>query len=77
MSVKVYAVRYIANLVGALLLILSLFLFFYRDRSNYNIGTFYQTVPQLMLAVFSIITLGFIVTNASAAFKPPQKMNMY
>jgi hypothetical protein len=75
-SVKVYAIRYVGNLVGASLLILSLFLFFYRDTSNYNIGTFYQTVPQVMLFVFSIVLLGFIVTNLSAVFKIPRNINM-
>jgi hypothetical protein len=76
-DVKVYAVRYLANIVGVLLLFLSLFCFFYRDKSNYNVGTFYQTVPQIMLTFFSIISLGFIITNLNAAFKIPRKVNLY
>jgi hypothetical protein len=72
-----YHLRYFGNLAGAVLLILSLFLFFQRDKSNYNIGTFYQTVPQIMLTVFSIITLCFIATNLTAAFKIPRKIHMY
>jgi hypothetical protein len=76
-DVKAYSIRYAANLVGALLLILSLFLFFYRDKTNYNIGTFQQTVPQVMLAVFSVILLSFILANLSAVFKIPRRINMY
>jgi hypothetical protein len=76
-DLKVYHITYFANLVGALLLILSLFLFFCRDKSNYNMATFHQTVPQIMLSVFLIITVAFLVNNISASFKVPPKVNMY
>lgn len=51
------------NIIGVLLLGLSLFLFFFKDRNQYNHATFYQTVPQLILGLFAILIVSFLVSN--------------
>jgi hypothetical protein len=75
-GVKVHLFKYIANIVGLSLLILSLFLFFYRDKSHYNIATFYQTVPQFMLCIFTIIAISFSVDNVASVIKVLNKMKL-
>ncbi len=56
--------KFVSNLIGLFLMVASLFVFFYRDKENYNIGTFYQVVPQLVFALFLVISIGFAVNNA-------------
>jgi hypothetical protein len=68
-GVKVFTIKYVANLVGLILLVLSLVIFFYKDKSDYNVGTFYQTVPQIMLAVFILIAISFAVDNIASVIK--------
>ncbi len=53
------------NIVGIICLCLSLFFFFYRDENHYNYATFYQTVPQITLAVFSIFMLIYLILNVT------------
>lgn len=48
------------NLLGAVLLILSLFLFFYHNADNFQFGTYGQTVTLATLLVFGILTTCFI-----------------
>lgn len=60
---KKYVIEPILNIIGAACLVLSLFFFFYNDRQGYNYGTFEQLVPQITLALFGILTIGFIVNN--------------
>ena len=54
-------IKPIINIGGALLMIGSLFTFFYNDSVQYNVATFYQLVPQLCLSVF--ILLFFFLFN--------------
>lgn len=53
------------NIISLLLLILSLFLFFYNDRDHYNYGTFYQTVPLIIMGLFAIVAIVFLLANIS------------
>jgi hypothetical protein len=53
----------VLNIIGVLLLSSSLFLFFYRDSDHYNYATFYQTVPQISLAVFAVLIVSFLINN--------------
>lgn len=55
--------KYIINLIGVSLLIISVFLFYYNDIDNYNRGTLYQLVPQTTLIVFGLFAVCFIVDN--------------
>jgi hypothetical protein len=66
----------IFNLIGALALALSLFLFFYNDKSNYNIGTFYELVPQILMGVFAIVLITFLIDNVSSILKIRQNLIM-
>ena len=59
----VFLIAPVLNMIGSLLLIASLFLFFYNDREHYNYGTFYQVVPMVMLVVFSLLSVAFLVDN--------------
>lgn len=58
-----YRAESVLNIFGALLLFLSLFLFFYRDKDNYNIATFYQTIPVLVISIFGLLLIIFLVNN--------------
>lgn len=57
------------EILGVLLLLLSLFLFFYNDKQHYNYGTFYQIVPVIMLILFLLIALISIVSNVITVYK--------
>lgn len=67
----------IVNIVGALMLSASIFLFFYTDNEHYNYGTFYQLVPLVTLILFSIISLTSIVINAFELYKILSKKNLH
>jgi len=58
----------ILNIVGAILLVLSIVVFFYADKEGYNYGTFYQTVPIISLVLFGSLTLLFIIKNLVQSF---------
>ena len=55
----------VLNIMGGIMILLSLFLFFYNDKSHYNYGTFYQTIPIILLSVFSLLVVGFLFNNFS------------
>jgi hypothetical protein len=59
----------ILNIFGVFLLLLSLFLFFYNDKENYNYGTFVQLVPQITLTIFAVLCLLFLSVNISVLLK--------
>lgn len=61
----------IINMIGVLMLIASIFIFFYKDDEHYNYGTFYQLVPQITLFLFAFIALCFIVRNFVSVFRKP------
>src|SRR5439155_27050777 len=63
------------NLSGVILLWLSLFLFFYNDKSNYNISTLYQLLPQILLLVFLSISICFFVHNVLLLLKYSKNNN--
>ena len=51
------------NVAGTLSLWLSLFLFFYNDKSDYNISTFQELVPQLLMLIFIVTSIFFFFSN--------------
>jgi len=51
------------NIVGVILLALSLILFFFKDSHHYNYSTFYQTMPQISIGVFALLIVSFLVSN--------------
>ncbi len=61
--------NYAIEIMGVLLLILSIFIFFYRDKQHYNYGTFVQLVPVITLILFAIIALLSIVVNVISIYK--------
>ncbi len=64
-------IKSILNVIAILMLIASLFIFFYIDDEHYNYGTFYQLVPQTTLVLFVFIALCFIVRNICIFFRSP------
>ena len=58
----------VLNIVGAVLLVLSLVWFFYWDKEGYNYGTFYQFIPRLSLILFGLTALLFIGRNLFQSF---------
>ncbi|WP_018615712.1 hypothetical protein [Segetibacter koreensis] len=59
----------ILNLLGVLLMLASIFTFFYTDYEHYNYGTFYQLVPQITLILFLLIALTTIVAAIIKIYK--------
>ncbi len=74
---KEYMIEGLMEILGVLLLLLSLFLFFYNDKQHYNYGTFYQLVPVITLILFSIIALTSIVVNVMAIFRISTKNSIH
>jgi hypothetical protein len=60
---KVTHLKSMGNIFCLILMLLSLFFFFYNDKEHYNYGTFYQLVPQISLILFSIVAFSFVVFN--------------
>ena len=58
-----FLIEPILNITGAILLILSLALFFNNDIEHYNYGTFFQIIPIITLALFGLLSVGFLVNN--------------
>ena len=63
-----YLVGPLLNLAGLLFLLLSVFYFFYNDKSNYNISTFEGGVPLFMMGLFGILSLLFAIDNVVLLF---------
>lgn len=61
----IFNIEPVLNIMGGIMILLSLFLFFYNDKSHYNYGTFYQTIPVILLSVFSLSVAGFLFNNFS------------
>ena len=61
----IFNIEPVLNIMGGIMILLSLFLFFYNDKSHYNYGTFYQTIPVILLSVFSLLVAGFLFNNFS------------
>ncbi|MEO6729817.1 MAG: hypothetical protein ABIN01_01275 [Ferruginibacter sp.] len=59
----VYLIEPILNISGVILLSLSLFLFFYNDKQQYNYSTLYQTVPLITIAIFVMSVATFVSIN--------------
>lgn len=57
------AIIFFLNIIGAFFMDGSLFLFFALDDSNYNIGTFYQVVPVVLIGLFTLVNCCFIIKN--------------
>ena len=55
----IFNIEPVLNIMGLIMLMLSLFLFFYNDKNHYNYGTFYQTIPVILLVVFALLVAGF------------------
>ena len=58
-----YWIKPILNIAGVIMLPLSLFLFFYKDKDHYNESTFYQAVPVTILGIFIILVIIFFFKN--------------
>jgi hypothetical protein len=56
-------VNLLVNLPGVVLLWLSLLLFFYNDKRNYNASTFSQLIPQILLLFFLLVSISFFIAN--------------
>ena len=63
MRTKTFLIESVLNILGNLLLVFSLVLFFHNDREGYNAGTFEQAVPIITLILFSLISICFLVDN--------------
>lgn len=63
-----YIIEAIINMAGAACLVVSLFLFFYNDRSGYNAGTFEQLMPQITLVLFGLLVIAFALFNIVRTF---------
>lgn len=61
----IFNIEPVLNIMGGIMILLSLFLFFYNDKSHYNYGTFYQTIPVILLSIFSLSVAGFLFNNFS------------
>lgn len=59
----------IVNVFGAVLLVLSLFFFFFNDKEHYNYDTFKFWLSLFSLALFSVISISFIVINSLPVIK--------
>ncbi len=53
----------IINLTGITFLVISIVLFFTRDREHFNYPTFYQTLPLIILCLFALLAIIFIIRN--------------
>jgi hypothetical protein len=60
--------RNLLNVFGAILLVLSVIVFFYTDKEGYNYRTFYQTIPVITLLLFCFLTLLFLIKNLIQTF---------
>ena len=58
-----FLIEPILNITGAILLILSLGLFFNNDLRHYNYGTFFQIIPIITLTLFGLLSVGFLVNS--------------
>ena len=58
-----FLIEPILNITGAILLLFSLGLFFYNDKGQYNYGTFFQMIPLISLALFGLLSIGFLANN--------------
>lgn len=58
---------HLLNMTGLLMLLGSLFYFFWNDKEHYNYGTFEQTIPVLTLVLFALIAACFLIGNFSSA----------
>jgi len=63
-----YIIEAIINMAGAACLVVSLFLFFFNDRSGYNAGTFEQLMPQITLVLFGLLVIAFALFNIVRTF---------
>lgn len=61
---------YLLNIIGAICMILSLFLFFFNDEQRYNISTFYQFIPFCTIILFYFLALLFLAGNIRTLLKP-------
>ena len=61
----IFNIEPVLNIIAVIVLLLSLFLFFYNDKSHYNYSTFYQTIPIMLLSVFALLVAGFLFNNFS------------
>ena len=61
------------NLVANILLLLSLFFFFHNDVERYNYATFHQTIPQITLTIFFVISVVSFLDNLISVFRNREK----
>ena len=56
----------ILNQSGALLLLMSIYIFFAGDSTGYNTSTFFQVVPLITIIIFLLLVIWFIYINFAA-----------
>ncbi len=59
---KSYWMEPVINIIGAMLLVLSLFFFFFNDQ-GYNDSTFHQALPLTTIIIFSLLIISFLADN--------------
>jgi hypothetical protein len=67
---KIYRIEIFLNMVGLVLLFLSIYLFFLNDRQHYNYGTFEQTIPIFTLFFTGSIAILFLIDNLNMGHVP-------
>ncbi len=70
---KESVIECLMEIIGVFLLMLSVFLFFYNDKKNYNFPTFHELLSLIMLILFLIISFASIVNNVIAIYKISEK----
>lgn len=64
-----FKIEPLLNITGVLMLLFSLYLFFYNDKGHYNYGTFYQIVPIISLVGFVLMCVVFSINNLGKLFR--------
>lgn len=72
---KHYWLKSALMIAGIILLGLSLFVFFQKDRMRYNYETFEQTVPVISFVVFGITVLCGLINSVIQIAKLPIQNN--
>ncbi|HNP25072.1 MAG TPA: hypothetical protein PKL37_23550 [Panacibacter sp.] len=61
---------YLLNIIGAICMLFSLFLFFFNDEQRYNVSTFYQFIPFSTVILFCLLSLIFLTGNIRTLLRP-------
>ncbi len=71
---KQYRIESYLNIVGLVLLLLSIVFFFYNDKDGYNYQTFDQTGPLVTMILFVVVSVFYLIDNLkSSSFSQADK----